>query len=295
MLVLYSIRRRMAGAIGVAATTAFVLMALSGSVAAQPVPTGPTDWPVIELANPGPGAVLSAGDYIISGSAYDPAAASGAGITRVDVFLGSRDAGGEYLGSAIPGQNSMSGITPGTPLGASAFQLKVSLPSSVAGGEDLYAYAYSVDGKETAFHSPVFIGVVPTATPSDATVAKPQAEMVRMFAPAVANGAEMFSLGNPSRGDIVLNGDYMVSGSAGSAIDRVELFLDNRDTGAGTHLATVVPVNGQFSTVVTIPAGTSGGHTFMAYARSALTGQEIQVAVPVFIGAAPTPTPRPTS
>jgi hypothetical protein len=45
----------------------------------------------------------------------------------------------------------------------------------------------------------------------------------------------------------------------------------------------------------TVPTGASGGHTFMAYARSALTGQEIQVAIPVFIGAAPTPTPRPTS
>jgi hypothetical protein len=295
MPVLYAIRRRAAAAIGVAATTAFVLMALSGSVAAQPVPTAPSDWPVIELANPGPGAILSAGDYVISGSAYDPGATQGAGITRVDVFLGSRDTGGEYLGSAIPGQSSMTGITPGSALGNSAFQLKVTLPSSVAGGEDLYAYAYSIDGKETAFHSPVFIGVVPTATPSDATIAKPQAETIRVYAPPpVGPGAEMFSLANPSSGAVVLNGDYMVSGAAGSAIDRVELFLDNRDTGAGTHLATVVPVNGQFSTVVSIPAGASGGHTFMAYARSALTGQEIQVAVPVFIGAAPTPTPRPS-
>jgi hypothetical protein len=295
MLVLHSIRSRAVGVIGIAATTAFVLMALSGSVAAQPAPTTPSEWPVLELANPGPGAVLSPGDYVISGMAYDPAATAGTGITRVDVFLGSRDAGGMYLGSAIPGENAMTGVTPGTALGNSAFQLKVSLPSSVTGGEDIFAYAYAQNGKETMFRAPIVLGAQPTATPSDTTVAKPQVETVRVYSPGAGVGVEMFSLANPSSGDIVLNGDYMVSGAAGPAIDRVELFLDNRDTGAGTHLATVVPVNGQFSTVVTIPAGASGGHTFMAYARSALSGQEIQAAVPVYIGAAPTPTPRPTS
>lgn len=292
---LCSFRRRWIGAIGVALATVFILTGLTVTVGAQPVTTSPTDWPVLQLANPAPGALLGSGDYIVSGTAYDPAATEGAGISRVDLFIGSRDEGGTFLGSAIPGEDMMQGVTPGSPLGQSAFQMKVTVPTTPSGSQAIHAYAYSsVTGRETELSMPVFLSLEPTATPSDSTLAKPEVQVVRVLPAAAGTGAEMFSLGNPSSGDVVLNGDYMVSGAAGSAIDRVELFLDSRDTGAGTHLATVVPQNGVFSTVVTIPAGAAGGHTFTAYARSSLTGEETVVSVPIYIGAAPTPTPRPS-
>jgi hypothetical protein len=291
---LNSIKRRWIGAIGVASATAFILLSLSATAAAQPVPTTPTDWPVLQLANPAPGALLDSGDYIVSGMAYDPAATQGAGISRVDIFLGSRDEGGIFLGSAIPGEDIMPGVTPGSALGQSAFQMKVTLPSTPSGSQAIHAYAYSsLTGKTTELSMPVFVSIEPTATPSDSTMAKPDMQVVRVLPAAAGTGVDTFSLGNPSSGDVVLNGDYMVSGAAGSAIDRVQLFLDSRDTGGGTHLATVVPQNGVFSTVVTIPAGAAGGHTFTAYAHSSLTGQETVVTVPIFVGAAPTPTPRP--
>lgn len=292
---LSSIKRRWAGAIGVASATAFILVGLTIPAAAQPVTTSPSDWPVLELANPAPGALLSSGDIIVSGTAYDPAANQGAGISRVDLFLGSRDEGGIFLGSAVPGEDILPGVTPGSALGQTAFQLKVTLPSTPTGGQAIHAYAYSsLTGKTTELSMPVFVSIEPTATPSDSGAAKPQVQVIRMAPAAAGAGAEAFSLGNPTSGAVVLNGDYMVSGAAGSAIDKVELFLDSRDTGAGTHLATVVPLNGVFSTVVTIPAGASGGHTFTAYAHSSLTGQETVVAVPIYVGAAPTPTPRPS-
>lgn len=290
---LSSIKRRWVGAIGVASTIAFILLSLTTSAGAQPVQTSPDSWPVLQLANPAPGTLVSSGDYIISGTAYDPAATQGAGINRVDLFLGSRDEGGIFLGTAVPGEDLMQGMTPGTALGDSAFQLKVTVPTTPTGSQAIHAYAYSaVTNKVTELSMPVFVAIEPTATPSDSTAAKPAMEVVRVAPAAGGAGAEMFSLGNPSSGDVVLNGDYMVSGKAGSAIDRVELFLDSRD-GGGTHLATVVPQNGVFSTVVAIPAGAAGGHTFTAYARSSLTGQETVTSIPIFVGAAPTPTPRP--
>lgn len=292
---LSSMRRRWVGAIGVASGIAILLLSLSAPAGAQQVPTSPTDWPVLQLANPAPGALLASGDYIVSGTAYDPAAASGAGITRVDLFLGSRDDGGVFLGSAVPGEDMMQGVTPGTPLGDSAFQLKVTLPSTLGGSQAIHAYAYSsVTGRATELSMPVFLSLEPTATPSDSTVARPEAQIMRLAPAAAGAGAEMFSLGNPSSGDVVLNGDYMVSGATGSAIDRIDLFLDSRDTGAGTHLASVVPQNGVFNTVVTIPAGTAGSHTFTAYARSSISDAEQVISVPIYVGAAPTPTPRPS-
>src|ERR1700686_4922777 len=58
--------------------------------------------PVLDLANPSAGALLSPGDYIVSGVARDPAVASGDGVDRVELFLGDRDLGGTEVGAAVP-------------------------------------------------------------------------------------------------------------------------------------------------------------------------------------------------
>jgi hypothetical protein len=126
------------------------------------------------------------------------------------------------------------------------------------------------------------------------TGASTSSAAARAFTTSSPRFGGMFSLGNPRAGDVVLPGDYVVSGATGSAIDRVQLFLDDRDTG-GTLLETVTPVNGTFSVTVTIPTTTTAGHDFVAYARSSVTGQEARISVPIFVGAAPTPTARPST
>jgi hypothetical protein len=267
--------------------TSALLLGLSGIAVAQQE-TNVNDWPVLEIANPGPGALVPSGDIVISGMAFDPAATEGAGVTRVDLFLGDRDQGGLYLGSAVPGQNVMEGLTPGSPVATQSFQVTVLIPSTLSGGTDLRAYAEStLTGKETIVSLPIYLAIAPTpmAMPAPAPVAN--IEHLGVPGPAAA-----FSLANPSAGNVVLTGDYIVSGMAGPDVTHVQFFLGERDTG-GMILGTVVPEDGKFMATLDIPSTTSGGHDFVAYAYSANTGLESKVSVPIWIGAAPTPTPRP--
>jgi hypothetical protein len=286
--------------------------------AAEPlaVVTCPGGGPIVQLANPGPGAVLSQGDYIVSGTAFDPASSQGNGISRVDLFIGQRDSGGTFLGSATPGSDSTN------PRG---FAVKVTLPDTINGGRDFVAYAYSsVSGNTSSESVPVFVGAAPTATPitsnaptpvplSSSTqstclggapvpAAAPPAQ-VQSAAPAVSaveHGAPVLQLGNPNPGDVLSNGDLYIqgvafdpNGSQSNGIDRVELFLDNRDEG-GLPLGSGEPgTDNTFKIKATLPSSANGGHNLVAYARSSVTGLESVESVPVFVGAAPTPTPRP--
>src|SRR5262249_35083282 len=77
---------------------------------ATPAPAAPTcpnppGGIVIDVANPPAGAVLSPGTGIlINGSAYDVTSTTGPGVDSVTAFLGSRDSGGLFLGTASLGQ-----------------------------------------------------------------------------------------------------------------------------------------------------------------------------------------------
>jgi hypothetical protein len=250
--------------------------------------------------------------------AFDPAATDGSGIAHVDLFLGPRDSGGIFVASTTPGQGSSS---------SRAFEVKGTIPSTAMGGRDFVAYAYSaVDSQVTTVTVPVFVGAAPTPTPSSSTALTPVpltetttsscqgSSTVAPAAPATANAtsqsqpatsartAPVLSLANPSAGDVLATGDVIIEGTAfdpsatqGSGVDRVELFLDSRDSG-GMSLGSGTPdANHTFTIKVSVPSNASGGRTFYAYAESSVTGQEAVASVPVFVGVAPTPTPRPKS
>jgi hypothetical protein len=292
MLGFSALKRRTYFAFGVALACAPVLLALSAPAGAQ-VPIAPGEMPVVELANPIAGDVLPVGDYVVTGTAFDPAATEGAGVSRVDLFLGNRELGGVFLGSAVPGQDVIKNVTPGTRLAETGFQTTVTLPTNVMGGTDLVAYAYSsVTGRVISVRLPVYVGVAPTPTPVSETAVAPQPVVGPLMPLPAAQGEAMFSLANPSNGDVVLKGAYNVSGATGPSIDRVELFLGDREAG-GLHLGTVAPVNGAFNMQVTIPQTMSGGVDLCAYAYSSMTGKESEIAVPIYLGAPPMPTPRP--
>jgi hypothetical protein len=126
--------------------------------------------PVLQVANPSAGDTLLLGDYIISGLAYVPNNPQGAGVDRVDFFLGDRDAGGLFLGSAVPGQSSTLNATPGSLLAMGGFVTKVTVPSQSKGGMSFFAYAHSsVTNQETVVSVPVNVGAAPTPTPRPST------------------------------------------------------------------------------------------------------------------------------
>lgn len=119
--------------------------------------------PVLSLGNPGPGDTMLAGDLFISGSAMDPAAATSgnSGVERVDLFLGRRDQGGIFLGSATPG-NAM-------PDNPSAWTVRVTVPNLGGQERDFAAYAIGDNGQETTQTFPVIVGNHPPAATGVAT------------------------------------------------------------------------------------------------------------------------------
>jgi hypothetical protein len=124
--------------------------------------------PVLQVANPSAGDTLLMGDYIISGLAYAPGQSSsqGVGVDRVDFFLGSRDAGGMFLGSAVPGQSAELNATPGSLLAMGGFVTKITVPTQIKGSTTFFAYAHSsLTGQETVVSVPVSVGAPPTPTP----------------------------------------------------------------------------------------------------------------------------------
>jgi hypothetical protein len=288
---------------------------------------------VLSVANPNPGDNVTAGGYVISGQAFDPASTSGSGVSGVDLFLGRRDEGGLFLGRAVPGSV---GSDP------RAFSIEVTVPSSLNSETDFAAYAQSsVSPAETTVTFPIFVGqqprtiglVTPTPVPSGATVinncpagmtetapaasaspvpaamATPGAAGAAVTAPATgaANACPVLSLANPGPGALLPAGGMFISGAAsvpgsasGSGVARVDLFLGERDQG-GTYLGTAIPGTlpggspESFTVLVTIPS-LDRGVDFAAYAI-ADNGQEQVTTFPVLVGAEPTRTsvgPTPT-
>jgi len=279
-----------------------------------PSTTGACTGVRFELANPAPGTEVN-GDLVVQGIAQDMRAtpAQGLGIDRVDFFLGSRDTGGTSIGTALPG-------AVGGPFGPNSFQTTISFPKSQKGGHDFVAYAHSVvTGQESVLSMPIAVGESPqdanvdtaaavtamcigkasTANAGATTPAVPGAPATTVPAapaapaapasPAATTGASTISIsvGNPSSGDTIKTGAISISGDAkdtaatsGSGIDRIDIFLDDRDTG-GLFLGSAQLGPGSFwQATVTLPNNQQGLHTLFFYAH-ATSGKTATAKVPV--------------
>jgi hypothetical protein len=128
----------------------------AGPVLAHPDPPGPT----LDVANPGPGEMLTPGVMIIEGIAYDDNAEQGVGVDRVAVFLGDRDEGGQFLGDARLGLPNPQGVEGGDPQFARAgWRLRTPVLKGDGQERDLVVYARSsVSGAETVEVIPVTMG-----------------------------------------------------------------------------------------------------------------------------------------
>jgi len=316
--------RHLVGAATLSFSVVLAYLSLASVPAGAQTVAASTSCPVLSVGNPNPGDTIGEGGYVISGEAFDPAATSGSGISRVDLFLGERDSGGLFLGSTVPGATSSN---------PRAFTVEVTIPGNLNEGVDFAAYAISsVTGQQTAVVFPIFVGTTtrnngdPTPTPipttetitntcpTEASAAAPAAPAVSGTPAAAApaapaapatgtgagNGCPTLSVANPSPADHLSTGALNISGSAmvlgstsGSGVSRVDLFLGQRDLG-GQFLGTAVPGEAPggnaaaWNVTVTIP-DLGRGVDFAAYAIGT-NGQESSVVFPVFVGAEPTRT-----
>jgi hypothetical protein len=141
---------RLAAGLGLAC----VLAAPVGSAAAQtltpPVETGPSCSIQFHLSNPSPGDQQVPRSLMISGTALDQTAPanSGNGISEIQAFIGNRDAGGMFVGSA-----TFSTMSP------DSWSMLASIPNGISGGQDLFMYATSsVTGQQAVLDVPIVVG-----------------------------------------------------------------------------------------------------------------------------------------
>lgn len=304
---------RLLPAIALVATLGIGALAAS----AQTTGSGDCEGMRFQLSNPDPGAMLQPGAMVVQGVAMDERATEGPGIQRVDFFLDSREEGGVNVGTAAPG------MAPG-PMGADSFQTTITLPAAT-GGHDLFAYAQSsVNGAESVISIPIAIGEPPSkafatqpsdtmtemcmagsagtvtsrtsTTPATTDTTPPTTTTTTSTTTTTTPPSEStitFEVGNPAPGDTIKVGAFNIQGMAmdqsaseGTGIDRIEIFLDNRDEGGaflGQASFGMGDMSDRWSATVTLPNNDMGLHTLFFYAHSMVTGEETVMEVPVTI------------
>jgi hypothetical protein len=110
----------------------------------------------LDVGNPSSADTVHVGHYMIEGIAFDRAADQGAGIERIDIFLGNRDTGGLLIGSGHTGASS---LVPEDPqLADAGWIAQVTIPRSLMGPHTLFVHALSaVTGGELVVGVPVTV------------------------------------------------------------------------------------------------------------------------------------------
>ncbi len=138
-------------ALSLALVAMFGLSATSGFAQEAPGPT-------LVLANPNAGDMVTPGALRMEGVAFDSAATTGVGVDRVSVFLGDRDAGGQFLGDATLGTPATTPV-PTDQFARAGWTLETPALSGSGEMNELSVYARSsVTGQETEVDIPISIG-----------------------------------------------------------------------------------------------------------------------------------------
>jgi hypothetical protein len=289
-----------------AAAAALALGALPALAQSTMTTSGECAGMRFELANPDPGSMVDPGHYVVQGIAADNRATQGTGVDHVDFFLDSREAGGIKIGSAVPAMTS-------GPFGPDSFQTTVNLPDTT-GGHDFVAYAHSAaNGAESVISVPIAVGedvskafatppsggptemcmggsaggVTSTTTAPATTTTQPSTTTTT--APTSGASSVTFQVANPSPGDTIHVGGLVIQGIAadtaaqqGTGIDRIDIFLDNREEG-GTLIGhgSFTGNGNRWTATVDLAKNQTGVHSLFFYAHSTVSGHETVVEVPV--------------
>jgi hypothetical protein len=118
---------------------------------------------VLQLQNPQPGDTLMTGnEVVLNGIAYDTGSTSGSGISSVTAYLGSRDAGGTFLGTAELGQPNPNAAS-GSQFANAGFTLRTPAMPAGNGGRSIFVYAKSLTGNaEKSLEVPIYLNAAPT-------------------------------------------------------------------------------------------------------------------------------------
>jgi hypothetical protein len=291
----------------------------AGAVSAPAQTSGQTACSTVRLllSNPSPGDLLTPGDYLVQGIAVDTSAPAGPGVDRVQLFWDApRDSGGRLIGDVGAGQQTTDEY-----LAATGFQVVAHIPDTAAQNNThvLFAYARSsLTGQEQGLSlevqlkQPLSVGALtPTPTPPPVSLVIPACggptptptfppfpagPVANMSATPDASSPPTLRVSNPTAGDRLASGTYVISGVAfdslaqvgsGTGIDQVQVFLDPRDDGGqflGSATLGTSGVGGVFGfeLVARLP-NRSGGHRLSIYARSAVSGKEALVSIPIVI------------
>jgi hypothetical protein len=275
-----------------------------------------------DLANPIAGTRIDPGDYILQGIAMDNRTPSGIGIDQIEFFIENRDTGGQKVGSAVPGAvpgpmgfgSFQSKVTIPKLEGGHTFFAYAH--SAVTGQESVLmipvAIGIDVDDIELDPNTPATracIGLGPaaaraagaTTTTTTTTTAPatgtgtgmattpPATTTTTTTAPAGSASNIVMSVGNPQPGDKVLAGAFSVQGDAydkaatsGTGIDRIDIFLDDRDTG-GLFLGQAALTGRFWEAVVNLPQNQTGLHELVFYTHSSVSGATVTTRVSVNI------------
>jgi hypothetical protein len=276
-----------------------LLVATAFSLSALPAAAQTGGCIQLQVDNPHPGDPFSQGKTEVSGRATDSAAQSGSGIDRVQVFVGSRDLGGQQVGEAD--LNVPAGASPDiaqSSISGPRYSVLADLSSANLGSQTLFVYARSAaSGAEVVAGVPINVGATPLGTAGTLSSGQPpvtaaSSECDQPVAPvSTSNQTSSSTLANteataqetisvvldaPHPGAVLTPGKYEVSGTASSntsSIDRVQLFLGNRDLG-GFSLGDAQLSGNRFHAVVDFPQNAVGLHSVFVYARSAGTQKE---------------------
>jgi hypothetical protein len=307
------------------ALTASAALSLGGLPAFAAAPTDvAADAPAdaascvhLVLDNPHAGDTIPFGKYAVSGRAVDT---SGAAVDRVQLFLEDRNLGGLAIGEAdltVPdGAPALVAQSSLASNGSFSVITDTSGSNSNVGAHTMFAYARSSGGLEVNVAVPVVLQTrsggagstlsnalsnvsnsadcPPPAPPTN--IVSPTGQNVVATAAAAAPPETInVEVDSPHPGATITRGRFEVAGrattSTGGAIDRVQVFLDNRDLGGielgeiststtpmsvpNTTLVSSLNSNGTFDIIVNFPDQHLGVHTVFVYARSATTGKEV--------------------
>jgi plastocyanin len=135
-------------------TAALVLQAVPATaqpgIQSGPVAATQTDCTIqLAVGNPSPGEQQVPHSIVLNGTAMDETATSGTGISQIQAFLGNRDTGGRFLGTAFFPTSDIPGL----------WTLPAFIPDDVFGGQNLFIYSMSsVSGQEAFIQLPVVVG-----------------------------------------------------------------------------------------------------------------------------------------